>query len=108
MVITIKEMLLEELLMVKATCNVPIRVLTRENSKILNYMEKAPFQLKVLPIVSLDNLQTVFLNIKLTNICWMLLLQKRKKMIQKLPVKKMLKKVVHQLTKERELATPSK
>ena len=91
----------------KVTCNVPIRVLTRENSKILNFMEKAPFQLKVEHTVSLDNLQTVFLNINLTNICWMLLLQKKKKTILKLLVKKMLKRV-HQQMKEKELVTQSK
>ena len=92
----------------KAICNVRISVLTRENSKIPNSMEKAPFQLKVELIVFLDNLQTVFLNINLTNICWKLLLQKKKKTILKPRVKKMLKRVVLQLTKEKELATPSK
>ena len=92
----------------KDICNVRIRVLTRENSKIPNYMEKAPFQLKVEPIVSLETSQTVFLNINLTNICWKLLLQKKKKTIQKPRAKKMLKRVVLLLTKEKELATPSK
>jgi len=93
----------------KAIYSVPISVLTKENSKIANCMEKAPFQLKVVLIVFLDSLLRVFLNIDLTNICSKLLILKKKKTIQKLQVKKILKRVeVHQLTKEKELATPSK
>lgn len=106
MVIFMKEMLLEELLMGKAIYNVLISVLTRENSKIASYTEKAPFQLKVVLIVFLGSLLTEFLNINRINICSKLLLLKKKKMIQKLQVKKMLKReVVRQLMKEKELAT---
>ena len=109
MAIITKEMSLEELLMAKAICNVRIRVLTRENLKIQNYMEKAPFQYKVEPIVFLDNLPTAFLSINLTSICSKSPLQKKKKTIQKLQEKKMLKRVaVLQLMKEKELVTLSR
>lgn len=95
--------------MAKAIYNVRIRVLTRENLKIQNYMEKAPFQYKVGPIVFQDNLPTAFLNINLTSICSKSPIQKKKKTIQKLLEKKMLKKVVVlQLMKEKEQVTQSK
>ena len=89
----------------KATLCVQINPLTWENSKILNFMEKALSPLRVKLIVLLDNTLTVFHNINLTNICSKLLLQKKKKMIQKQLVKKMPKKVVLQLMKQKELVT---
>jgi len=89
----------------KATLCVQINPLTWENSKILNFMEKALSPLRVKLIVLLDNTLTVFHNINLTNICSKLLLQKKKKTIQKQLVKKMPKKVVLQLMKQKELVT---
>ena len=89
----------------KATLCVQINPLTWENSKILNFMEKALSPLRVKLIVLLDNTLTVFHNINLTNICSKLLLQKKKKTIQKQLEKKMPKKVVLQLMKQKELVT---
>jgi len=92
----------------KAIYNVTISVLTRENLKKANLMEKAPFQLKVVLINFLDSLLRVFLNIKQVNIYLKSLVPKKKKTIQKLKVEKMLKRVLHQLTKEKVPATLSK
>lgn len=92
----------------KAIYNVTISVLTKENLKKANFTEKAPFQLKVVLINFLDSLLRVFLNIKQVNIYLKSLVPKKKKTIQKLKVEKMLKRVLHQLTKEKVPATLSK